>query len=246
MQGENKKVGRGIIIVNESFEGHKEQSRIGAKVDQRNFQEIYDKLNIDYKDNSYFDLNVTEMWKCLKEFASDPMPKNSTIFVAIATHSEQMGEITGRDSAIISLTHIFNFFYLNKSLLNIPKVFLIQASRYIRDTKPDVDLKPPTVRISKAVEPPQAIAATTAISDTLIVHSNLELRSKEQGSFFIQELRDTIHNPDYSKKHFEDIIILCADSVMSKNFSQEEIDNMQERTSCQSTLKKKLHFKDPV
>ena len=231
----NPKVGKGIIIVNESFDEHEELLREGAEKDKENFEAIFDKLGICYEGRSHKNLTTGEMWKNLEKFANSEVLEDSVLFVAISTHSEHMGEITGTDNVPISLSHIYNFFYKNTELLNIPKVFLIEASK-VTASKMEADYHPPSIRLEKFKS--QDFPSATVISDTLIVHSSLDSRDKEDGSSFIKELRDCIHNPEYESMHLADIITICTNTVITNCSKSEEDCSI----TIQSTLRKKLRF----
>ena len=241
------KVGLGIIIVNKTFGKHKRKTRNGAEKDKEHFEEIFDHLSIDYEERSYFNCTAGEMWKNLENFAVLCGENNpSVVMVAIATHGGDQGDISGTDSVIISLRHIFNFFE-RSGLSNIPKVFLIQACRGPQSEDGLVE--------SMDYQMPSNIRETsniaTSMSNTLIAYSTCEgyksYRDGTIGAWFVKFLWFCVHHEPYQEMHFVDLLTICSELVIRKDYREEKEKKACRRyttqTVCyQSTLKKFLFF----
>ena len=192
----NKKVGRGIIIVNKTFDDPKLNNREGAEKDREYFREIYDKLKINHENNDFYDVNANTIDYNIDSFVRHPeTEKSSAIFVAISSHGGEDGIINGT-SGTIKLGKIFAYFYQHKPLLSIPKVFLIQACRGSetqRRQKHDGLPSSPDSRVSSNY--------ATSTSDTLIVYATGDgytaWRDTENGSWFVKDLRDCIMDAQF-------------------------------------------------
>ena len=249
MKCEDGKVGRGIIIVNEKFDG--QNNRVGADKDRMYFRQIYDKLGIDYANNDYYNQTASEMSRNLYNFTHHPSNLGkSVIFIAISSHGGNNGQIGGKRGTI-TLSEIFQFFYDDKALLSIPKVFLIQACR---GTKTQGRVVMDDINISSSSASPHGLSAmptltnnfSTSTSDTLIVYATgdgfVAWRDEEHGSWFVKELRDCILSEKYNDMHLVDLLTICTNSVISNHVIKNSKHQLTETPSYQSTLKKFLRF----
>ena len=232
----NKKVGHGIIIVNETFDDRKLLKRDGADKDHEYFRVIYDKLKINCENNDFYNVNAKTIDHNIKSFVKHPETENSSaIFVAISSHGGEDGIINGT-SGTINLGKIFAYFYQHKPLLSIPKVFLIQACRGSEtQRKQEQDGLPssPDSRVSSNY--------ATSTSDTLIVYATGDgytaWRDTENGSWFVKDLRECIMDAQFDGRHLVDLLTICTDRVISTHYK-----GATETPSFQSTLRKFLLF----
>ena len=231
----NKKVGRGIIIVNETFDDPR-MHRQGADKDRGYFREIYDKLRINYENNDIYDVNGKTIGEKIESFVGHPETKNSSaIFIAISSHGGKDGLINGTSGAI-NLGEIFAYFYKYKPLLSIPKVFLIQACRGSEIQRIQVpDGLPPSP------ESRESYNYATSTSDTLIAYATgdgyVSWRDPVNGSWFVKDLRDCIMDRQFDGCHLADLLTICTDRVISTYHK-----DGTETPSYQSTLRKRLLF----
>ena len=230
------KIGRGIIIVNEHFDNPRLEERTGAQKDQEYFRDIYHKFNIDCENNDFYNVDAESMDYNIKNFASHPDTKKcSVIFVAISSHGGANGSIDGKNGKI-NLGNIFARFYDNKPLLSIPKVFLIQACRGT-GTQLNQEHDGP----SSASDSIKSSNYATNTSDTLIVYATGDgfraWRDRENGSWFVKDLRDCICDEKNAGRHFSDLLTICTNRVITTHCS-----DATETPSFQSTLRKFLLF----
>ncbi|KAI6649390.1 hypothetical protein LOD99_11756 [Oopsacas minuta] len=233
---------QGIIIVNKEFKGKKRRrnedipkERVGAEKEREYLQEIYDKFDIDYKDNDYFDVEGEAIEKKLQHFSDNVSDESPVIFISLASHGGSKG-ILGTDGRGIQMTDIVKIFTDNEKLLGIPKVFLIQACR---ENAKDVVYE---TEDNKAIKKGKHV--TTKISDVLIAYatSNGTIAFRdEEGSWFFRELRKCVLNESYKNRHFQELLTICSDQLIDECV-EEETKSVTETPSYDSTLRKFLLF----
>ena len=235
--------GQGLIIVNENFKTS--SKRTGATKDLQHLEAIYDKLRINFRGNSFYDLRGNDMLDKVELFASQLAFDTPAIFVSLSTHGAKGGEVLGSDDREVSIGKIIECFHNNETLLSIPKVFIIQACRgEDRETRYS-DADAPT-----ALQRQKSVRFATKISDTLIAYSTGEgyvsWRDTTNGSWFIKVLHDCIMDVRYSNLHFVEILTVCSNLIIKGCVAKEAERSLTETPSYYSTLRKFLRFNEVV
>ena len=229
---------QGLMIINRTFKDPK-NIREGAEKDQKHLEIIYKHLDVDYEVAN--DLEEHEMYASIKKFSKNIKLPCSVIFVSISTHGKDDGGLMGTKWRLVSVGEIVNCFE-TKELLGIPKVFIIQACKGSTEEKRESLRKCGDDQHNQSTDPNQYC---TKRADVLIAYSTSEgcvsYRNRYDGSWFIEVLKDCITNPKYEKRHFVEILTICTNNTIVKNYSDDDDELTQTPSYC-STLRKFLKF----
>ena len=203
------------------------------KKDRKYLIEMYEHLDVEYKVKN--DLKENEMFDTIEDFSKNIKLPCSVIFVSISTHGKDNGGLMGIEGRSVSVGEIVKCFE-KKELLGIPKIFIIQACKGIakeeRECEGDGTHSDSTI-------PTQYC---TKRADVLIAYSTsegcLSYRNTENGSWFIEVLKDCVTNGRYDSKHLVEILTICTNKIVNDYCDG----NRTQTPSYYSTLMKFLKF----
>ena len=209
-----------------------ERKQINKK-DRKYLIEMYEHLDVEYKVKN--DLKENEMFDTIEDFSKNIKLPCSVIFVSISTHGKDNGGLMGIEGRSVSVGEIVKCFE-KKELLGIPKIFIIQACKGIakeeRECEGDGTHSDSTI-------PTQYC---TKRADVLIAYSTsegcLSYRNTENGSWFIEVLKDCVTNGRYDSKHLVEILTICTNKIVNDYCDG----NRTQTPSYYSTLMKFLKF----
>ena len=165
--------------------------RRGAEVDQQNLISAFESLR--YSVELYVNLTSEQMFDTMKEIGSRDHSKYDSFSCCILSHGRE-GEVFGSDSRPINLrdfTAIVKGSYC-RSLLNKPKIFVIQACRGDREEKGVKD--DPIERDGNSGVPSEV--------DYFFAYATppgyAAYRSRRHGSWFISCLCEVLNNHSHS------------------------------------------------
>ena len=224
---------QGLIIVNQNFIDPIDP-RKGAENDQNNLERIYKHLEVEYTVSN--DLKENEMFDKIKDFSKNIKFPCSAVFVSISTHGQDNGGLMGAEGRFVNISEIIKCFEIEE-LLGIPKIFIIQACKGNATEKRESDGD--SSHTGSTIQTQYC----TRKADVLIAYSTSEgcvsYRNGNNGSWFIEVLRDCILDPKYDERHFVEILTICTCIIVNK---YKKNDLTQTPSYC-STLRKFLKFK---
>ena len=229
---------QGLIIVNTTFK-QPYKYRKGAEKDRKHLIEVYEHLNVGYEVAN--DLRKNKMIDKINLFSKNIKKPCSVIFVSISTHGKDNGGLLCVDGMFVSVGEIVRCFE-KKELLGIPKIFIIQACK--GNAKEERECEGDSTHSDSTI-PTQYC---TKRADVLIAYSTsegcLSYRNTENGSWFIEVLKDCVTNPEYEKMHFVEILTICTNRIINK-YKDRDKNSTSEFTqtpSYCSTLRRSLKF----
>ena len=225
---------QGLIIVNQKFIAAKD-FRQGAESDQNNLEKIYKHLDVKYTVSN--DLKENEMFDQINVFSKSIKFPCSAVFVSISTHGRDNGGLMGFEGRLVNIGEIVKCFE-TEELLGIPKIFIIQACKGVAKEKRECDGD------SNHTDSTIQTQYCTKRADVLIAYSTsegcLSYRNGNNGSWFIEVLRDCILDPKYDERHFVEILTICTYKIVNEY----KKNDLTETPSYCSTLRKFLKFKN--
>ena len=223
---------QGLIIVNTTFK-QPYNYRKGAEKDRKHLIEVYEHLNVGYEVAN--DLRKNKMIDKINLFSKNIKKPCSVIFVSISTHGKDNGGLLCVDGMFVSVGEIVRCFE-KKELLGIPKIFIIQACK--GNAKEERECEGDSTHSDSTI-PTQYC---TKRADVLIAYSTsegcLSYRNTENGSWFIEVLKDCVTNGRYDSKHLVEILTICTNKIVNDYCDG----NRTQTPSYYSTLMKFLKF----
>ena len=181
-----------LIINNQNFIGGEE--RKGSEKDVERILDTFEKLN--FKTRSFMSQKLQQIKELIDNYSKKDYSNDSCFLCFIMSHGEN-GKILSFDEKLIDLkADIIKPFKSNKTLVNKPKLFFIQACRG-RDSMPWID----TPQLNHDSYTNESNIDTDAFkipkeTDILYSYATVEsyvsIRDPNKGSWYIQILCDVI------------------------------------------------------
>ena len=229
---------RGFVVLfhNELFPQHMDGPwRKGSERDAEALKSFYENdCGFTFRDEGYQNLTAKQMIQKAKDLSEKDFSKYDSFFCIVLSHGKKEG-IVGVDEETISVEAITGQFTGDKcpTLLNKPKIFIIQACRG------DVDDPGALAKDTQMMSGPYAVLPIE--TDFLIAFASplgyASYRNEEEGSWFVQSLVKLLKNY-FEKEHIMDIFLRVNNEVA--NLKSDE--NYKQIPSQECRLTKKCFF----
>lgn len=219
------------------FKYQQPTTRNGTEQDVKALRSLFGGLGFEVI--MFKDLDYEGIIKNLTAVATRDHTKTACICITILTHGDKGGELHASDRPYL-LSDIITIFEKQRSLINKPKLFFVQACR-----GGNIDAGN-TVKLDSESE---CVLSIPTHADFLILYSTVEdyLSYRDaNGSWMIQALCDIV------SKHYEDLDLLHMITLINKKVAYErvtytprnsETNNKKQMPETRFTLTKYLKFR---
>lgn len=221
------------VIHNTYFPKRREVFRQGSEQDVEALRQFFE-CDVDFEFRVYEDLTADGILNKAKDLSEKDLSKWDSFFFFVLSHGQKEG-VLGIDEKLVPVEAIVGIFTPDKcpSLINKPKVFMIQACRG------DMDDFGAVASDSAAFVPPSQ-QILPIHSDFLVAYSSppgyASFRNLENGSWFLQTLVKVFRDY-FEKEHLMDML-LRVNYIIAKL----SVGNMKQMPIQECTLTKKCFF----
>lgn len=220
-----------LIIHNIKFSTSSHSDRYGSEEDVEAIKEFcaIAGLKIDSRLKTE-NLTATEIDGVCQESAKNDFSDYDSLVCFILSHGNENG-IIGTDGTTIEVEKIVSKFIQNKSLIDKPKVFFVQACRGSGRVQADGD------SVTKRLQLP-------ASSDTVIAYSTIKgcisYRLLDKGTWFIQTLIEQL------KLYAHDMHLMDILTLVNAKIAENDLEGHRQMPCQVSTLTKFVFFNVPA
>ena len=218
-----------VIIFNmKLFRNDSNSTRNGSEKDVERLSNLF--RDLDYQVETKLELNSNDMRRCLKEYSNKDYSQVSCFIMFIMSHGEK-GTILASDNSSIYLTEFIDPFKTNRSLINKPKLFFVQACRGDQEML-NIESDSTSTNYDRFETDANRVPIEV---DFLYSYSTVKgffsYRNPESGSWFIQTLCDVIEKE--KNEHILDILTQVNNLISKKEKAM---------STFETTLTKKFYF----